>query len=85
MNSINPIQVEFLLSKRKIIIHPSNLAISFIKTNEDDTEEVTTIKIAKLLATGLNSVSLLYFKHLTNLFKYLSDKLNAASDGTECE
>lgn len=74
-----------LLSKRKIVIHPTNAAISFVKTNEDDTVQVTTMAIAKLISTGLSSVSVLYFKHLTNLFKYLSEKLNAARDEIECE
>lgn len=80
-----PIQVDFLLKNRKIVIHPTNAAISFIKTNKDDTEQVTTIKIAKLIATGFSSVSLMYFKHMTDLFKYLSEKLSAACAEVECE
>lgn len=83
--SFCPIQINFLQTNRKIVIHPGNAAISFIKTNEDDTERVTTIKIAKLLVTGFSFVSLMYFKHLTDLLKYLSEKLSAVGADTECE
>lgn len=72
-------------SNRKIVIHPTNAAISFIKTNEDDTEQVTTVKMAKLIATGFGAISLLHFEHLTDLFKYLYEKLSAATAEIECE
>lgn len=73
------IQVDFLRKNRKIVINTVNLAISFIYMNECDVKQVITIKIARLLTRRFNSEALSCFKNLTNLLKYLSEKLNAAA------